>query len=169
MYAPQIDLSDITKDSLHEKSQRSLQKYQAFCGNWNGHIGKVPFGYAEVFNHQNDWRGRIVEYTMANTWKLQSSDLIEWTHIDYYILPRRGNLTLINNIKVISDKEHVTQHRFLACDFKVILMFATNSILKSDPGYSRSKCVAQIQRWFQWMPEVLPSYEFREMLAKIIK
>ena len=42
----------------------------------------------------------------------------EQSQIDY-ILVKRQNITLVRNVKVISNKECVTQHKVLVCDARI--------------------------------------------------
>ena len=108
-------------------------------GDWNGHAGAAAGVYSTVHGSQaygtrNAEGDRMLEFATANdlrvgnTWfKKRDSHLVTYssggnqTQIDY-ILYRRGFSRFVSNVKVIPssiERELVTQHRLLVCDFTV--------------------------------------------------
>ena len=144
VYAPQSGLSAVIKERFYDQLQGVVAKVPnsenlLIVGDWNGHAGAAAGVYSTVHGSQaygtrNAESDQMLEFATANdlrvgsTWfKKRDSHLVTYssggnqTQIDY-ILYRRGFSRFVSNVKVIPssiERELVTQHRLLVCDFTV--------------------------------------------------
>ena len=113
-----------------------IRKTLLICGDFNGLIGKAALGYEGIhdrygFGKQNINGERILEFAVSNNLVVGNSKFVKKDNhlITYqsggyssqidYILLQCNKFHLVEDIKVVSGEECITQHRLLICDLKL--------------------------------------------------
>ena len=141
VYAPQTGLEESVKDEFYNSLQIVIsaipdKELVIPCGDWNGHVGRQSSGYEGVhggsgFGDRNADGERILDFAVANEFVIgntffakRDSHLITYqsgnakTQIDFILL-RKSNLKMAEDIKVIPSEECVPQHKLLICDLQL--------------------------------------------------
>ena len=113
-----------------------IRKTLLICGDFNGLIGKAALGYEGIhgrygFGKQNINGERMLEFAVSNNLVVGNSKFVKKDNhlITYqsggyssqinYILLQCNKFHLVEDIKVVSGEECITQHRLLICDLKL--------------------------------------------------
>ena len=149
-YAPQAGLSEYEKDTFFFNLLNCISIVPTellVCGDLNGHVGKTSSGFEGVHGGhgcgvRNPEGTRILKLCAAadlvitNTYfTKRDSQLLTfrsgnaYSQIDY-IMVRKSDFKSMRDVKVISDEECVSQHKFLVGDLELNTSF---SKLRSIP------------------------------------